>query len=89
MPIYETSSAEQIAWILSDSGAVAVVVETAKHAAHRRAVRDELGELKVWRIEPGRRAAARRARLVARGADVPSERCSTAQGRATPTTSPR
>ena len=33
VPIYETSSAEQVRWILSDSGAVAVVVETAKHAA--------------------------------------------------------
>ena len=28
VPVYETSSPEQIAWILGDSGAVAVVVET-------------------------------------------------------------
>ncbi|MCE0764491.1 long-chain fatty acid--CoA ligase [Pseudonocardia kujensis] len=33
VPIYETSSASQIQWILSDSGAVGIVVETADHAA--------------------------------------------------------
>src|SRR3954467_12727210 len=32
VPIYETSSAEQVEWILSDSGAKAVFVETADHA---------------------------------------------------------
>ena len=40
MPIYETSSAEQVAWILSDSGAVAVLVET---DAHRRRVDADAG----------------------------------------------
>ena len=34
VPIYETSSAEQVAWILSDSGAAAVIVETRR--ARRR-----------------------------------------------------
>ncbi|WP_242686232.1 AMP-dependent synthetase/ligase [Aeromicrobium sp. IC_218] len=33
VPIYETSSVDQIAWILEDSGAVATVVETPEHAA--------------------------------------------------------
>ena len=52
VPIYETSSAEQIRWILGDSGAVAVVVESDKHAALVDSVRGELGELaNVWRIE--------------------------------------
>ena len=32
VPIYETSSAEQAAWILADSGAVAIIVETTAHA---------------------------------------------------------
>ena len=32
VPIYETSSAEQVGWILTDSGAVACFVETAGHA---------------------------------------------------------
>jgi long-chain acyl-CoA synthetase len=33
VPVYETSSAEQVDWILSDSGAIAVVVETEAHLA--------------------------------------------------------
>ncbi|GAA3613840.1 AMP-dependent synthetase/ligase [Marihabitans asiaticum] len=33
VPIYETSSADQVEWICSDSGAKALVVETAQHAA--------------------------------------------------------
>ena len=32
VPIYETSSAEQVAWILRDSAAVAAFVETEEHA---------------------------------------------------------
>ncbi|MFU8872479.1 AMP-dependent synthetase/ligase [Micromonospora sp. SL4-19] len=54
VPIYETSSAEQAAWILADSGAVAVVVETAAHAALVGAVHDRLPELRhVWQLESG------------------------------------
>ena len=33
VPVYETSSAEQVDWILADSGAVAAVVETEAHLA--------------------------------------------------------
>lgn len=33
VPIYETSSAEQVEWILGDSGAVAVFLESDKHKA--------------------------------------------------------
>lgn len=33
VPIYETSSAEQVQWILSDSGAVAVFLESHRHKA--------------------------------------------------------
>ncbi len=52
VPIYETSSAEQVQWILSDSGAVAAVVETAEHEAVVDSVRPDLpGLRKVWRIE--------------------------------------
>jgi long-chain acyl-CoA synthetase len=54
VPIYETSSADQIRWILSDSAAVAVIVESPKHRALVEGVRTELGDLKqVWQIEPG------------------------------------
>ncbi|WP_183095504.1 AMP-dependent synthetase/ligase [Nocardioides stalactiti] len=52
VPIYESSSAEQIAWILSDSGARAVVAEDAAHVAKITAVRSDLTELHhVWAIE--------------------------------------
>ncbi|MFF8292048.1 AMP-dependent synthetase/ligase [Streptomyces sp. NPDC016309] len=54
VPVYETSSAEQVQWILGDSGAVAVVVETAAHAAAVESVRDALPELRhVWRLDEG------------------------------------
>jgi long-chain acyl-CoA synthetase len=54
VPIYETSSAEQMRWVLSDSGAVACVVETATHAATLAKVRDELPGLShVWQIDGG------------------------------------
>lgn len=54
VPIYETSSADQVAWILQDSGARAVVVETAAHAATVASVRGDLpGVTDVWQIEAG------------------------------------
>ncbi|RKN51323.1 AMP-dependent synthetase/ligase [Micromonospora endolithica] len=54
VPIYETSSAEQAAWILADSGAVACVVESTAHATLVAGVRDRLPELEhVWQIELG------------------------------------
>ncbi|MBH1936212.1 long-chain fatty acid--CoA ligase [Streptomyces sp. AV19] len=54
VPVYETSSPEQIEWILGDSGAVACLVETGAHEASVESVRERLPELKhVWRIEDG------------------------------------
>ncbi|MEU5671129.1 AMP-binding protein, partial [Micromonospora sp. NPDC047753] len=54
VPIYETSSAEQAAWILEDSNAVAVVVESGAHAALIAGVRHRLPELgQVWQIDSG------------------------------------
>jgi long-chain acyl-CoA synthetase len=54
VPIYETSSAEQVQWILSDSGAVAVIVETPAHAGTVGEVRTDLPDLRdVWQIESG------------------------------------
>src|SRR5262249_17322635 len=54
VPVYETSSAEQVQWILSDSGAVASVVETPVHAATVDSVRDRLPELQhLWQLEDG------------------------------------
>jgi long-chain acyl-CoA synthetase len=69
VPIYETSSPDQIAWILSDSGARSVVVETAEHAAAVDSVRDEAPELgSVWVIEDGALDS-----LTSAGADVPDD----------------
>ncbi len=52
VPVYETSAAEQVAWILEDSGAKAVVVETAEHMARVAAARRELSELDhVWSLD--------------------------------------
>ena len=45
VPIYESSSEEQIAWILGDSGAKGVVAEEAAHVAKITAVRSGLEEL--------------------------------------------
>ena len=54
VPIYETSSSEQVAWILQDSGAVGIVLETAVHEATLAEVRDQLAGLKhVWQLEAG------------------------------------
>ena len=54
MPIYETSSAEQIEWILGDSGAKALFVETEEHAPAVEEVRERLPDLAhVWTIDAG------------------------------------
>ncbi|NDZ80575.1 long-chain fatty acid--CoA ligase [Streptomyces sp. SID10853] len=54
VPVYETSSAEQVQWILGDSGAVAVLVESDAHAATVEAVRHALPSLQhVWQIDDG------------------------------------
>jgi long-chain acyl-CoA synthetase len=52
VPIYPTSSLEQVEWILGDSGAVAVVVETDDHAGIIAEMRDRLPALgHVWKID--------------------------------------
>ncbi len=54
VPIYETSSAAQIQWILTDSEAVAAVVERPAHATVVEAARPEAPSLQeVWQIEGG------------------------------------
>ncbi|HEU5240663.1 MAG TPA: AMP-binding protein, partial [Ornithinibacter sp.] len=54
VPIYETSSPDQVQWILADSGAVGVVVETAAHLAAVEQGRGSLPGLRhVWVIDQG------------------------------------
>ncbi|MFF2011375.1 AMP-dependent synthetase/ligase [Streptomyces sp. NPDC058195] len=69
VPVYETSSPEQIQWILSDSGAVLCLVESAGHQASVESVRADLPALKsIWQIEDD---AVRR--LAESGAEVSDE----------------
>lgn len=52
VPIYDTSSPEQVFWILSDSAAKGVFVETNGHAGAVEEIRDRLTELNhTWQIE--------------------------------------
>jgi len=67
VPVYETSSAEQVQWNLGDSGAVAVFLETSSHQETFAAVRDQLPDLThAWGLD-----ADDLTTLVASGADVP------------------
>ena len=68
VPIYETSSAEQVQWNLGDSGAVAVVLETAAHQATYDEVTAQLPDLRtVLQIDAGGLEE-----LAASGRDVPA-----------------
>lgn len=51
VPIYETSSAEQVQWILADSGAVGCFTETPAHTATVREAAPALARL--WQIDGG------------------------------------
>ena len=52
VPVYETSSAEQVEWILSDSGARAVFAENDAHAATITGVKASLTGLEnIWLID--------------------------------------
>jgi long-chain acyl-CoA synthetase len=84
VPVYETSSPEQVAWNLRDSGAVAVLLETGAHLATVESVRGGLPDLtRVWCLaetgEPGAVAA-----LMAAGADVGDEELDAATATLTP-----
>ena len=53
VPVYETSSAEQVEWILGDSGARGVFAETDAHAATIAAAADRLPglDLGTWKFD--------------------------------------
>ena len=53
VPIYETSSASQVEWILADSGAVALVVETDAHAAAAQEGLSRTSVEQVWTLSAG------------------------------------
>ncbi|HEY3714974.1 MAG TPA: long-chain fatty acid--CoA ligase [Jatrophihabitantaceae bacterium] len=69
VPIYETSSAEQVEWILSDSQAKAIFVETDTHRAITESVLGSAVDgLQVWTIDAGAVAT-----VTAGGTDVADE----------------
>ena len=69
VPVYETSSPEQVRWILSDSGATAMVVETAEHFTRVDEVLADLPEVaSVWQLHLGDLD-----KLVSAGAGVPDD----------------
>lgn len=54
VPVYETSSALQLHWILEDSAARGIITETADHAARLAEVRGDLPALELeWRLDEG------------------------------------
>jgi long-chain acyl-CoA synthetase len=66
VPIYDTSSAEQVRWIVSDSGAVILVVENRAMSAAAESVRADLPGCREILVIDDDAATA----LEARGADV-------------------
>lgn len=75
VPIYETSSPEQVQWILSDSEAKAVLVETDHHLATVNEVRDRLPDLAhAFELETGSLDALREKGKQVADADLESRR---------------
>lgn len=69
VPIYPTSSAFQVRWILQDSGAAACAVETAEQARMISQERKQLGDLThLWQFDTGALG-----RLKSLGKDVPDD----------------
>ena len=67
VPVYETSSPAQVQWNLTDSGAHAVIVETADHFARLDEIRADVPDVRIaWQIGLGDLD-----KLAARGVDVP------------------
>lgn len=69
VPIYETSSPSQIAWNLTDSGAIACITESADHSARLDEIRAEVPLIRsVWEMQRGDLD-----KLVEQGASVTDE----------------
>lgn len=76
VPIYPTSSAFQVRWILQDSGAVALAAETVAQAAALGPERDRIPDLQhMWVFEKGHVE-----RLAELGKDVPDQEVAVRRG---------
>ncbi|RGE22549.1 long-chain fatty acid--CoA ligase [Leucobacter sp. wl10] len=52
VPVYETSSPLQLHWMIEDSGARAIITETAEHAERFAEIRDEVTNVTLaWRLD--------------------------------------
>jgi long-chain acyl-CoA synthetase len=66
VPIYETSAPAQIEWVLSDSDAVALIVETIEHQQRFEKIKSATPKLKqLWRLDDDSLF-----KLIAKGKDV-------------------
>lgn len=75
VPIYETSSAEQVEWILADSGAVGVVVESVAHATLVQEVLPQAPDCRhVWTLDDGAIADLGRAGVGVHDGDIEERR---------------
>jgi len=68
VPIYETSSVEQVRWILQDGGVRAVLAESGDHVARVREAQDGLEVANVWSFNDNAVAT-----LTTLGADISDE----------------
>ncbi|MCU1582285.1 MAG: long-chain fatty acid--CoA ligase, partial [Microbacteriaceae bacterium] len=67
VPVYETSAPSQVQWNLSDSGAIAMITETAEHFSRFDEVRADLPLVTIsWQVDLGDLD-----KLAAAGVDVP------------------
>jgi long-chain acyl-CoA synthetase len=82
VPIYETSSVDQIAWILADAGVVACVVETSTHARRLSVACESLPAVRsVWQLDDGPTSGL--GDLVGQGRSVTDAELATRQARLT------
>lgn len=77
VPIYETSSAEQVQWILSDSDAVGVFLESSGHRAVFDDVAAEIPDVtRVWEFDDGAINALKEAGVGVSDDDLEARRAS-------------
>ena len=76
VPLYETSSAEQVAWILTDAHVTVLAVETETHAATVAEIRADVPDLREVLVIDGGAIDT----LVAAGTDVPDDEIARRRG---------
>jgi long-chain acyl-CoA synthetase len=75
VPIYPTSSAQQVEWILRDSGATHLIVETSAHADAAAIAAKHLPDPPpTWRLDDGAMAALAQAGTVVPDAEISERR---------------